>query len=83
MISELLCVHLYVVKTLLSDWWAEEDKFSQWESPWTASPEAVLKSAAKTFIGTPYIVKKQNRDLCSRLYDKRCGKKVERGLFVI
>ncbi|CAH1453214.1 unnamed protein product [Lactuca virosa] len=52
-----------------------------WESPRTASPEAVLKSAAKTFTGTPSILKKRNRDLCSPLSEKRCEKKVERESF--
>ncbi|XP_023732676.1 transcription factor MYB3R-4 [Lactuca sativa] len=52
-----------------------------WDSPRTASPEAVLKSAAKTFTGTPSILKKRNRDLCSPLSEKRCEKKVERESF--
>ncbi|KAJ9537119.1 hypothetical protein OSB04_029852 [Centaurea solstitialis] len=53
-----------------------------WDSPSRAdSPEAVLKSAAKTFTGTPSILKKRNRDLCSPLSEKRCEKKLERTSF--
>ncbi|KAL4590722.1 hypothetical protein LXL04_003663 [Taraxacum kok-saghyz] len=54
-----------------------------WESPSraAASPEAVLKSAAKAFTGTPSILKKRNRDLCSPLSEKRCEKKVGRESF--
>ncbi|XP_076894225.1 transcription factor MYB3R-4-like [Bidens hawaiensis] len=49
-----------------------------WDSPSRAdSPEAVLKSAAKTFTCTPSILKKRNRDLCSPLSEKRCEKKLE------
>lgn len=53
-----------------------------WDSPGrAASPEAVLKSAAKSFTGTPSILKKRNRDLCSPLSERRCEKKVERESF--
>lgn len=49
-----------------------------WDSPSRAdSPEAVLKTAAKTFTCTPSILKKRNRDLCSPLSEKRCEKKLE------
>ncbi|KAK1407970.1 hypothetical protein QVD17_39598 [Tagetes erecta] len=49
-----------------------------WDSPSRAdSPEAVLKTAAKTFTCTPSILKKRTRDLCSPLSDKICGKKLE------
>ncbi|KAI3717652.1 hypothetical protein L1987_69406 [Smallanthus sonchifolius] len=49
-----------------------------WDSPSrAASPEAVLKSAAKTFTCTPSILKKRNRELCSPLSEKRCEKKLE------
>ncbi|KAI7755415.1 hypothetical protein M8C21_027722 [Ambrosia artemisiifolia] len=53
-----------------------------WDSPSRVdSPEAVLKSAAKTFTCTPSILKKRNRDLCSPLSEKRCGKKLEQASF--
>ncbi|RHN77713.1 putative transcription factor MYB-HB-like family [Medicago truncatula] len=49
-----------------------------WDSPSRDdSPEALLKSAAKTFAGTPSILKKRCRDLLSPLSDKRIGKKHE------
>ncbi|KAD5507933.1 hypothetical protein E3N88_15636 [Mikania micrantha] len=49
-----------------------------WDSPSRVdSPEAVLKTAAKTFTCTPSILKKRNRDLCSPLSEKRCEKKLE------
>nr|XP_043608924.1 transcription factor MYB3R-1 [Erigeron canadensis] len=49
-----------------------------WDSPTRVdSPEAVLKSAAKTFTCTPSILKKRNRDMCSPLSEKRCEKKLE------
>jgi hypothetical protein len=49
-----------------------------WDSPSRDdSPEALLKSAAKTFTGTPSILKKRCRDLLSPLSDKRIGKKLE------
>ncbi|KAL3500529.1 hypothetical protein ACH5RR_039622 [Cinchona calisaya] len=41
------------------------------------SPDAVLKSAAKTFTCTPSILKKRHRDLVSPLSEKRCEKKLE------
>ncbi|XP_059658021.1 transcription factor MYB3R-1-like [Cornus florida] len=49
-----------------------------WDSPsHDASPDAVLKSAAKTFTCTPSILKKRHRDLLSPLSEKRSGKKLE------
>ncbi|KAJ1415711.1 SANT/Myb domain [Sesbania bispinosa] len=49
-----------------------------WDSPSRDdSPEALLKSAAKTFTGTPSILKKRHRDLLSPLSDKRMDKKLE------
>ncbi|KAA3458003.1 myb-related protein B-like [Gossypium australe] len=48
------------------------------DSPlWDDSPDAKLESAAKTFIGTPSILKKRHRDLLSPLSERRCGKKLE------
>ncbi|KAL9443138.1 hypothetical protein AB3S75_016488 [Citrus x aurantiifolia] len=55
--------------------------FRLWDSPSRdSSPEAVLKSAAKTFTGTPSILKKRNRDLLSPLSDRRNDKKLETDL---
>lgn len=52
-----------------------------WDSPsHDESPEAVLKSAAKSFTGTPSILKKRSRDLLSPLSEKRCEKKLESDL---
>ncbi|XP_021665909.2 transcription factor MYB3R-1 isoform X2 [Hevea brasiliensis] len=52
--------------------------FRLWESPSRDdSPDAVLKSAARTFTGTPSILKKRNRDLLSPLSDRRVDKKLE------
>ncbi|CAL1373484.1 unnamed protein product [Linum trigynum] len=55
--------------------------FRLWDSPTrntsTTSPDAVLKSAAKTFMGTPSILKKRTRDLLSPLSEKRDEKKLE------
>ncbi|KAK7410363.1 hypothetical protein VNO78_01087 [Psophocarpus tetragonolobus] len=52
--------------------------FRLWDSPSRDdSPDALLKSAAKTFTGTPSILKKRNRDLLSPLSDKRIDKKIE------
>ncbi|KAJ6758474.1 TRANSCRIPTION REPRESSOR MYB5 [Salix koriyanagi] len=52
--------------------------FRLWDSPSRdGSPDAVLKSAAKTFTGTPSILKKRNRDLLSPLSDRRGDKKLE------
>ncbi|KAL7598188.1 hypothetical protein Lser_V15G22042 [Lactuca serriola] len=49
-----------------------------WDSPSRDDPpEVVLKNAAKTFMCTPSIMKKRNRELLSPLSEKRCGKKVE------
>ncbi|KAK5817387.1 hypothetical protein PVK06_022311 [Gossypium arboreum] len=48
------------------------------DSPlWDDSPDAKLKSAAKTFTRTPSILKKRHRDLLSPLSERRCGKKLE------
>jgi len=52
--------------------------FRLWDSPSHGdSPDALLKSAAKTFTGTPSILKKRHRDLLSPLSDKRIDKKLE------
>uniref|UniRef100_A0A0R0FQH1 MYB/HD-like transcription factor n=1 Tax=Glycine max TaxID=3847 RepID=A0A0R0FQH1_SOYBN len=52
--------------------------FRLWDSPsCDDSPDALLKSAAKTFTGTPSILKKRPRDLLSPLSDKRMDKKLE------
>ncbi|XP_065849439.1 transcription factor MYB3R-1 [Euphorbia lathyris] len=52
--------------------------FRLWDSPSRDdSPDAVLKSAAKTFTGTPSILKKRSRDLLSPLSDRRNDKKLE------
>ncbi|XP_028781238.1 transcription factor MYB3R-1-like isoform X2 [Neltuma alba] len=52
-----------------------------WESPCRDdSPDALLKSAAKSFTGTPSILKKRHRDLLSPLSDKRIDKKLETDL---
>lgn len=52
--------------------------FRLWDSPSRdGSPDAVLKSAAKTFTGTPSILKKRNRDLLSPLSERRIDKKLE------
>ncbi|KAJ8751658.1 hypothetical protein K2173_025817 [Erythroxylum novogranatense] len=52
--------------------------FRLWGSPsQDDSPEAMLKSAAKTFTCTPSILKKRNRDLLSPLSDRRGDKKLE------
>lgn len=51
--------------------------FRLWDSPSRDdSPDALLKSAAKTFTGTPSILKKRHRDLLSPLSDKRIDKKL-------
>ncbi|KAI3877715.1 hypothetical protein MKW98_020196 [Papaver atlanticum] len=39
------------------------------------SPDGVLKSAAKSFQGTPSILKKRPREFFSPLQDRKCGKK--------
>ncbi|KAI3992646.1 hypothetical protein MKX01_007968 [Papaver californicum] len=41
------------------------------------SPDGVLKSAAKSFQGTPSILKKRPREFFSPLQDRKCGKKHE------
>ncbi|POO03932.1 GAMYB transcription factor [Trema orientale] len=52
--------------------------FRLWDSPTRdSSPDAVLKSAAKTFTGTPSILKKRHRELLSPLSDRRKDKKLE------
>ncbi|XP_042064886.1 transcription factor MYB3R-1-like [Salvia splendens] len=52
--------------------------FKLWDSPTRDdSPDAILKSAAKTFTGTPSILKKRHRDLVSPLSEKRGEKKLE------
>ncbi|CAN1785181.1 Transcription factor MYB3R-1, partial [Linum perenne] len=52
--------------------------FRLWDSPTrSTSPDAVLKSAAKTFMGTPSILKKRTRDLLSPLSERRQDKKLE------
>ncbi|KAL1834649.1 hypothetical protein ACET3Z_004300 [Daucus carota] len=49
-----------------------------WDSPTRDnSPDAVLKSAAKSFTCTPSILKKRHRDLVSPLSEKRCEKKLD------
>ncbi|XP_074317504.1 transcription factor MYB3R-1-like [Silene latifolia] len=61
--------------------------FKLWDSPSSDdSPEALLKSAAKTFARTPSILKKRHRDLLSplspfseRRYDKKTGSDVNQG----
>lgn len=59
-----------------------------WDSPSSGgtSPDAVLKSAAKTFAHTPSILKKRHRDLLSplspfseRRYDKKLGSDPNQG----
>ncbi|XP_068652259.1 transcription factor MYB3R-1-like [Aristolochia californica] len=50
-----------------------------WESPsHDKSPEAVLKSAAKSFMCTPSILRKRHRDLLSPLQEKKREKKLGR-----
>ncbi|KAL4029671.1 hypothetical protein IC575_007891 [Cucumis melo] len=52
--------------------------FRLWDSPsHDTSPDAVLKSAAKTFASTPSILKKRHRDLMSPLSERRTDKKLE------
>ncbi|MED6110735.1 hypothetical protein PIB30_045596 [Stylosanthes scabra] len=52
--------------------------FRLWDSPsCDKSPDALLKTAAKTFTGTPSILKKRHRDFLSPLSDKRVDKKLE------
>lgn len=49
-----------------------------WDSPSREnSPDAVLRSAAKSFTCTPSILKKRQRDLVSPSSEKRCEKKLE------
>ncbi|KAG9142073.1 hypothetical protein Leryth_016294 [Lithospermum erythrorhizon] len=59
--------------------WTSVNRF--WDSPsGERSPDAVLKSAAKSYLCTPSILKKRNRDLVSPLSEKRLEKKFERDL---
>ncbi|KAE8724476.1 hypothetical protein F3Y22_tig00010505pilonHSYRG00005 [Hibiscus syriacus] len=52
--------------------------FRLWDSPSREnSPDSLLKSAAKTFTGTPSILKKRHRDLLSPLSERPCEKKLE------
>ncbi|KAK8513607.1 hypothetical protein V6N13_002341 [Hibiscus sabdariffa] len=52
--------------------------FRLWDSPSRdSSPDALLKSAAKTFTGTPSILKKRHRDLLSPLSERQSEKKLE------
>ncbi|XP_019447483.1 PREDICTED: myb-related protein 3R-1-like isoform X2 [Lupinus angustifolius] len=52
--------------------------FRLWSSPSRDdSPDALLRSAAKTFTGTPSILKKRRRCLLSPLSNKRIGKKLD------
>ncbi|XP_062098781.1 transcription factor MYB3R-1-like [Humulus lupulus] len=52
--------------------------FRLWDSPThDGSPDAVLKSAAKTFTGTPSIFKKRHREFLSPLSDRKKDKKLE------
>uniref|UniRef100_A0A7N0TA83 Uncharacterized protein n=1 Tax=Kalanchoe fedtschenkoi TaxID=63787 RepID=A0A7N0TA83_KALFE len=52
--------------------------FRLWDSPTREnSPDALLKSAAKTFSGTPSILKKRHRDLLSPLSDRRKDKRLD------
>ncbi|KAI4316144.1 hypothetical protein L6164_024151 [Bauhinia variegata] len=56
--------------------------FRLWDSPSRDdSPDALLKSAAKTFKGTPSILKKRHRDFLSPLSDRRMDKKLETVMF--
>ncbi|KAM7258122.1 hypothetical protein ACFE04_013863 [Oxalis oulophora] len=50
-----------------------------WDSPSLGdnSPDALLRSVAKTFNRTPKILKKRNRDLLTPLSDRRIDKKLE------
>ncbi|KAK8351713.1 hypothetical protein V6Z12_A05G051200 [Gossypium hirsutum] len=51
--------------------------FRLWDSPSRDnSPDVVLKSAAKTFTGTPSILKKRHRDLLSPLSERQSEKKL-------
>ncbi|KAM0933164.1 putative transcription factor MYB-HB-like family [Dioscorea sansibarensis] len=50
--------------------------YNLWDSPsHDDSPDAVLKNAAKSFICTPSIMKKRQRELLSPLQEKRSDKK--------
>ncbi|KAE9586500.1 putative transcription factor MYB-HB-like family [Lupinus albus] len=52
--------------------------FRLWSSPSRDdSPDALLRSAAKTFTGTPSILKKRRRCLLSPLSNERIGKKLD------
>ncbi|KAJ4957748.1 hypothetical protein NE237_024859 [Protea cynaroides] len=59
--------------------------YSLWDSPArNDSPDLVLKSAAKSFVCTPSILKKRNRELLSPLQersDKRLERDTNQGMF--
>ncbi|XP_058074327.1 transcription factor MYB3R-1-like [Magnolia sinica] len=57
--------------------------YSLWDSPsHDGSPDAVLKSAAKSFICTPSILKKRQRELLSPFQERKSDKKdLNHGLF--
>ena len=55
--------------------------YNVWDSPsHDDSPDAILKSAAKSFICTPSIMKKRQRELLSPLQEKRMDKKYGRDM---
>ncbi|KAF5202577.1 3R MYB protein [Thalictrum thalictroides] len=52
---------------------------SLWDSPSRDdSPDFFLKSAAKSFLCTPSILKKRQRELLSPVQERKCDKKLER-----
>ncbi|KAG9156103.1 hypothetical protein Leryth_023833 [Lithospermum erythrorhizon] len=59
--------------------WSSVNRF--WDSPsGERSPDAVLKSASKSYLCTPSILRKRNRDLVSPLSQTRLEKKFESDL---
>ncbi|XP_010249700.1 PREDICTED: myb-related protein 3R-1-like isoform X2 [Nelumbo nucifera] len=55
--------------------------YSFWDSPSRDdSPDGVLKSAAKSFLCTPSILKKRQRELLSPLHERKSDKKLERDI---
>ena len=55
--------------------------YNVWDSPsHDDSPDTILKTAAKSFICTPSITKKRQRELLSPLQEKRTDKKYERDM---
>ncbi|KAF8400803.1 hypothetical protein HHK36_014105 [Tetracentron sinense] len=55
--------------------------YTLWDSPSrNDSPDIVLKSAAKSFVSTPSILKKRNRELLSPLHESKSDKKLERDI---